>query len=384
LETGWVLYEKPAEGFALALPPTWKQIDMEPNTINTDLDLLEESNPEIGKLLKEEAPVMVASGTKFWSVDLDPAAAKVGSLTRIGVVKLHSEIKISLDALVSGYITLLDDQPGVIKPITHQRVELAGGDAEELRIKTAVTTTNTTTTTVMTQYILIKDQDFYSIEMGTRAEQAEKYAPIFAKIAQSFHFVARQPVIVMLAPAVSADVDSDSLQAARDILQKRLDAAPTQSAKVTIQGQNLRVELASAGDVPTVTRNASEVGGIVFFDSEVSRVEGTSVPANAQIILTNEDISKTLNTLSGISITLSPAGTQKMAEYTKAQVGHFLVIARDGIVVFSGSIQPPTLDGKVVIHIKDGLNSEISLGQLLRSGRLPFKLDVIDVIDVRP
>lgn len=191
LETGWVLYEKPAEGFALALPPTWKQIDMDPNTINTDLDLIEESNPQIGKLLKEEAPAFVVSGTKFWGIDLDPATARVGSLTNIGVVKKHSEIKISLGAYVSALIAFWEDQPDVIKPVTHQRVKLAGSDAEELRIKMAVTTTNTTTATVTTQYqyILIKDQDFYSIGMTTHADQAEKYAPIFAKIAQSFHIV---------------------------------------------------------------------------------------------------------------------------------------------------------------------------------------------------
>jgi tetratricopeptide (TPR) repeat protein len=189
LETGWVLYEKPAEGFALALPPTWKQIDMDPNSINTDLDLIEESNPEVGKFLRQAARVFVTSGFKFWGVDLDPVVAKVGSLTQISVDKKHSEIKISLGAYVSALIAFWEDQPDVIKPVTHQRVKLAGSDAEELRIKMAVTTTNTTTTTVMTQYILIKDQDFYSIGMGTRAEQAEKYAPIFAKIAQSFHIV---------------------------------------------------------------------------------------------------------------------------------------------------------------------------------------------------
>src|SRR5437763_16870392 len=44
---GWPLYEKPAEGFAVALPPDWRQIDMDPKTFEGKLKEVAQQNPQI-------------------------------------------------------------------------------------------------------------------------------------------------------------------------------------------------------------------------------------------------------------------------------------------------------------------------------------------------
>jgi hypothetical protein len=44
-------------------------------------------------------------------------------------------------------------------------------------------------TMMATQYMIIKGKDLYMLTFSTTTDQAEKYAPTFEKIAQSFRWV---------------------------------------------------------------------------------------------------------------------------------------------------------------------------------------------------
>src|SRR6516162_4116566 len=45
---GWLLYEKPTEGFALTLPPDWKHYDRTKESVEEMLKKAEQRNPEMG------------------------------------------------------------------------------------------------------------------------------------------------------------------------------------------------------------------------------------------------------------------------------------------------------------------------------------------------
>jgi hypothetical protein len=187
LETGWILYQKPAAGFAIALPPTWEQVDLDAENLDTILDTIAESNPEIGTLLKGVGRSLIASGFKFWGFDLTPEAAKTGLLTNINVLKQPLTIKASLDFYVQASLTQLEDLSNVIKPISHRRVKLAGSDAEELQYQMKVVgATGKTVIVAATQYLLVREKDVYAISFATVPGQTKKYAPILEKIMQSF------------------------------------------------------------------------------------------------------------------------------------------------------------------------------------------------------
>ena len=187
LETGWILYQKPTAGFAIALPPTWEQVDLDAENVDTIMDAVGETNPELATLLKGQGRSLIASGFKFWGFDLTPEAAKAGFLTNVNVLKQPLTIKASLDFYVQATLTQLESLSNVIKPISHQRVKLAGSDAEEMRYQMKVAgITGKTVTAAATQYLLIREKDVYVITFVTVPEQVKKYAPIFEKIAQSF------------------------------------------------------------------------------------------------------------------------------------------------------------------------------------------------------
>jgi len=195
------------------------------------------------------------------------------------------------------------------------------------------------------------------------------------------------PATVILAPDVAGEADSTSLEKAREVLQSRLDGMLERKAQVSVDAGNLRVELASAADVSSTVQLAGQVGVLVFFDSADSVEVGTLVPEGAKVIITDVDISQAqagLDPRTGewiVALRLTSEGAQKLADYTQANTGRFLVITYDGSVISSPSIRTPILDGQAVITGDMDRVSAKSLAAQLNSGRLPFRLVVTQVIE---
>jgi hypothetical protein len=83
--------------------------------------------------------------------------------------------------------------------------------------------------------------------------------------------------VILLAPEPSSIVTPESLNHAREVLQRRLDGM-LGKAGVTIENDNLRVELASQENLSTTIQLVTGIGELVFFDSEEALAPGASVP----------------------------------------------------------------------------------------------------------
>jgi hypothetical protein len=187
-------------------------------------------------------------------------------------------------------------------------------------------------------------------------------------------------VVVTLAPEESANVTPESLEMARQVLQSRLEAARLTRATVAVAGDRLRVTLADRGDVMTVAQLAGEIGVFVFFDSDVVVTPGTSVPTDAEIVLTNVDISQAgleRDTVGRylVVIEFTSDGTRKLAEYTQAHIGRYLVVARDGWVLFSPQVRSSILEGRASISGMDETEALLLTAEL-NGGPLPFRFVV--------
>ena len=106
------------------------------------------------------------------------------------------------------------------------------------------------------------------------------------------------------------------------------------------------------------------------------------MPSDVQVVLTDADIAQAEVVLSNsrwqVAVTLTPDGRTKIATYTQQNVGHYLVIARDGLVLSSPCVNQPILDGRAVITGQFDANSAHTLAVQLRGGRLPFPLIVVE------
>src|SRR5262249_23621941 len=84
-EAGWPLYEVPAEGFALSLPPDWRQIDMDPKTFEAKFSELARQNPEF-EGMRENMRTQIKAGIKFYG--LDSTTQRTGFATNVNVLRL--------------------------------------------------------------------------------------------------------------------------------------------------------------------------------------------------------------------------------------------------------------------------------------------------------
>lgn len=176
-----------AEGFAIALPPTWEQIDMDEATLDASLDAVSENNPEMAELVKGQARNLLLSGVKFYAFDLGPAAISEGFASNVNVLKQTLPVTPSMEVFVQINVAQLEKMPNVIKPVTHQRVKLASGTGEEIRYQLSMQVpTGDEVTLAITQVLALKGKNAYVITCTTTVDRQQEYEAAFERISRSF------------------------------------------------------------------------------------------------------------------------------------------------------------------------------------------------------
>ena len=191
LEAGWKLYAVPADMFALALPPRWKQVPLDETSVAAALDAVGQKNPEFANALgapdSSAAPLV-----KFMAIDtaLD---SMVGTFsTNINVFHRTQPIQAPLEVYIPITLKALQDLPFVGRPILHGRMQTLAGEAEEFRYtNTLKLLTDENVTTANRQYLIVHGRELYIISCSTPLSQESKYAPTFAKIAASFRWTGK-------------------------------------------------------------------------------------------------------------------------------------------------------------------------------------------------
>jgi hypothetical protein len=185
-ESGWPLYEVPAEGFALALPPDWRQFDMNPATFEASIQETMKQNPHFEPMLGNLRQQLTA-GIKFFG--LDEATLNTGFATNVNVLRIRLPPGGTLTA-VADTVRQMESLPNFIKPIVHERLKMATGDRERLRCKlTMQMPTGQTVTLACTQFVLVKGNDGFAVTLTTLQEHEAKYAETFDKIGNSFRII---------------------------------------------------------------------------------------------------------------------------------------------------------------------------------------------------
>lgn len=148
-----------------------------------------EQNPQIASLLENQASSLLGAGVTFFGFDAAPEVATAG-LNSVNVLKQSLGFQMSLDFFLQISVGTLENLADVVKPISQRRVNLTAGEAGELAYRMNLSLpTGQPVKLAITQYVVIEGRDVYIISLGTTAGQAEKYAPVFEKVAQSFRLI---------------------------------------------------------------------------------------------------------------------------------------------------------------------------------------------------
>ena len=179
-ETGWPLYVVSEEGFELALPPHWAQVDYKAD----GFDEMLKHNPQLKGLLGNFKQT-INSQIKFYAVDEN--SIKTGSITNLNVIRFPCARWDDLDSILKQSFEELEKLPNIAKPIEHERVEAKSGNYERVRYKLAMQSPfgQKVDVTVM-QMVLVKDGTVVVLSMGCRADLESNYQETFEKIEQSF------------------------------------------------------------------------------------------------------------------------------------------------------------------------------------------------------
>jgi preprotein translocase subunit SecD len=192
-------------------------------------------------------------------------------------------------------------------------------------------------------------------------------------------------VTILAAPVESATWNADSLQQASEIVAARLKEKAVGKFSVQVIGGNqISVALYDAKDLDVAQKLISEAGVVIFVDTKEVYPTGDEIKSSEKVILTQADIQTAKAQVSQfdqyeVAFTLNTAGTKKLADYTRDNIGHFLAIARDSRVVSCPRINGEILGGQgIILGIFNQEQAEELAAQLTHPP-LPFPLVVVKI-----
>ncbi len=198
-----------------------------------------------------------------------------------------------------------------------------------------------------------------------------------------FFSLAIAQVELEFAPLKGEKVTPAVLREARNVLQQRLETffVPGQKFQVIPRARTILVRLESIENIESVIALCTAMGKLEFVDSETYLELTDSVAEESLVVFTDEDIQKTSASLSEfggavVELELTPEGTDKLARYSRDNIGRFLVIVKDGEILSSPTVQTEIPDGQVWIQSNFTLEEAQRLAAEL-AGRLPVPLVLI-------
>lgn len=184
LQAGWTRFDKKADHFSLALPPTWRQIDMDPAKLDESLAKLSEVNPAMGAALTPQIQSLVASGVKFFGLDPDVELAKTGFATNLSAIVDKIGPKVDFEASLRANVAQIEAVDVVVKPVQQTRLKIGGRDAARLRYE-MVLNPEAEFKVVTTQYLFVAGGHSIIFTFSNLPTQTAHYEPTFAAIAQT-------------------------------------------------------------------------------------------------------------------------------------------------------------------------------------------------------
>ncbi|MDH7488785.1 MAG: DsbA family protein [Anaerolineae bacterium] len=188
---GWTVYEVPDERFAIALPPTWGNVDMNPANFQASLNAVQEKYPDVADLVQGEAIALINAGVAFFGFDPTSEALKAGGATDASVQRQRMGTGATLDQIRQLVQAQLENTESIQKPIHIQTTDLAaGGQALEVSFRANVTDRDGNPLELQVfQYLALNRTDLYVVTMSANADLAGRYAPVFRSIGRSLAFI---------------------------------------------------------------------------------------------------------------------------------------------------------------------------------------------------
>lgn len=190
LPGGWREYREPDDGFAIALPDTWRRVDLDAPGQPAPLPAGDEGLWRPAGALAARVRGQGASGVRFFAFDLSPESVTSGFMTTVNVLHLPLSGAASLAEFGERNVRELERAARVRRPMTQERVDLPAGQALRLRYELTIDlAADEELCLSLTQFLLVWAQQGYVLTFATQPWQLEHYAPLFDEIGRSLRWL---------------------------------------------------------------------------------------------------------------------------------------------------------------------------------------------------
>lgn len=189
LTEGWTEYRQPEDGFAVALPATWRKVDAGPQVLTTAFTALPAPATALSAFaVASDRPA--GSDFCFYALDLAPESTGNAFATNLNVLHRPVPAAMALADFASGNVAELEKAAQVIKPVLQERVQLPAGPAVRLHYRLTVPVAEGPDLQLsLTQLLLVSRQSGYVLTFATLPEQETHYSDVFQRIAQSLRWL---------------------------------------------------------------------------------------------------------------------------------------------------------------------------------------------------
>jgi len=180
-------YSAADESFRIEIPAHWQTIKLSATTLDSGLDLLETENPQLKAFFNSPTfRQLVATGMKFYAIDLSDQGATYALPINVNVLKLDTGVDLSLAAVKKLNERQLAALADPAYPITSEIVTIQAQEAVRFQYVFNYRFGLVTQLTQITQILLVDNQAEYVVTIGAPLTASAEYQTTVDHILQSF------------------------------------------------------------------------------------------------------------------------------------------------------------------------------------------------------
>jgi hypothetical protein len=184
LPAGWTTTTRASDGFSIALPPSWRTIELDSQAFAAVYKALADQNPDFAAALSpDQAAGLLAEGVKVMAFDFSRAQEGFG--TNMNVIHEELPVETSLDVLTQINTAQLQGQLKIDSPeVTH--TTLGSLQATRFHYSVPLERPQGSLPISITQYYVVRGKDAYVMTFTTASAAERSYGDLFEQIAKTF------------------------------------------------------------------------------------------------------------------------------------------------------------------------------------------------------